>query len=100
MEKKKIIFSESLNKFIDRFSEVKRGHFVNKDHEEFESLIFCNNLKDGKNRFCNFSSKLGTLSNAQLKADKDNLMVIAFEGNDHYTLCKKSEKAWETVDLK
>lgn len=96
---KKIIFSESLPLFRQRFTEVKRGHFVNKNHEEFESLIFCNNLKDGKNRFCNFSSKLGPLSNAQLKADKDNLLVIAFEGNEHYTLCKKSEKAWESVDI-
>lgn len=96
---KKIIFSESLNQFAGRFSEVKRGHFVNKStNEKFDSLIFMGH-KDGKPRFCNFSSKLGTLSNSQIKADRDNLQVIAFEGNSHYTLCRKGNGAWETVDL-
>lgn len=99
MEKKKIIFSESLNQFAGRFSEVKRGHFVNKTSgENFDSLIFMGH-KDGKPRFCNFSSKLGTLSNAQIKADRNNLQVIAFEGNTHYTLCRKGNGAWESVDL-
>lgn len=96
---KNIIFSESLPVFRQRFTEVKRGHFVNKTtNESFESLIFCGH-KDGKLRFCNFSSKLGVLSNAQIASDKENLQVIAFEGNDHYTLCKKGNGAWESVDI-
>lgn len=45
-----------------------------------------------------FSSNLGELSPAQIKAQKDELQVVELESGS-YKLCKRGTDSWESVDL-
>lgn len=45
-----------------------------------------------------FSSNLGELSPAQIKAQKDELQVVELESGS-YKLCKRGTDSWEAVDL-
>lgn len=45
-----------------------------------------------------FSSNLGELSPAQIKAQKDELQVVELESGN-YKLCKRGTDSWESVDL-
>lgn len=45
-----------------------------------------------------FSSNLGELSPAQIKAQKDELQVVELESGN-YKLCKRGTDSWEAVDL-
>lgn len=72
------------------------GEFSNSETgETFKSCIF----EEGNTRvFVSFSSKLGELSPRQIAAQKDSLQVVQLESGT-YKLCKKSDSAWEDVDL-
>ena len=63
--------------------------------ETFKSCAFI----DGSSiTLVGFSSNLGELSPAQIKAQKDELQVVELESGN-YKLCKRGTASWEAVDL-
>lgn len=63
--------------------------------EPFRSLAFVNG---GKVTLVGFSSNLGELTPAQIKAQKNDLQVVQLESGN-YKLCKSGADQWETIDL-
>lgn len=63
--------------------------------ETFKSCAFING---GAVTLVGFSSNLGELSPAQIKAQKDELQVVELESGN-YKLCKRGTDSWEAVDL-
>lgn len=70
--------------------------FVNNETgEAFKSCMFTDD--EGNRTIVNFSSKLGELTPAEIKAQKSELQVVQLESGT-YKLCK-SGSTWEDVDL-
>lgn len=90
--------SWSLVEFARANGTLKVANFVNKeDGEEFKSCAFVGN--NGKvNCLVGFSSNLGELTPAQIKARKDELQVVELNSGN-YKLCASGADQWETVDL-
>lgn len=92
-----IISSVSLLAFARDHGKMQIGKFVNqKTGEEFKSCIFTDT--DGTRCFVGFSSNLGVLTPAQIKADKGILQVVTLESGS-YKLCYQGRNTWEDVDL-
>lgn len=90
--------SYTLLAFARAHGKMQVGPFVNSETgEKFSSCIFTNEDDDSK-VFVGFSSKLGELTPAQIKAQKDKLQVVELESGKYY-LCKKGDGNWEDVDL-
>lgn len=90
--------SYTLLAFARAHGKMKVGPCVNsKTGEKFPSCIFINEDDDSK-VFVGFSSNLGELTPAEIKAQKDKLQVVELESGNYY-LCKKGEGNWEDVDL-
>ena len=89
--------SWSLVAFAHSHGKMKIAPFVNSETgEAFKSCAFV----DAENNvtLVAFSSKLGELTPAEIKAQKDNLQVVMLASGT-YKLCKRSENNWEDVDL-
>lgn len=85
--------------FIHRPSHVKMNlaPFTNQETgEEFKSLVFT--CQDGSKEFVAFSSKLGELTPAELKAQKHDLQVVQMRDSGNYILCKTGS-IWEELDM-
>lgn len=85
-----------------RGPKMQVGNFTNgKTGDKFKSCIFTNN--EGTATFVSFSNNLGVLTPQQIAAQKDELQVVELETegyeDHHFSLCKKGENNWETVDL-
>lgn len=88
-----IAASTTLVSFLGTAS-LKRGKFTNSaTGESFESLI---RVAPEGNTFIGFSSKLGPISNAEIKAGKDTLLVVTLDSGYH-CLCRPGENSWEDV---
>ena len=100
----KIIGGWSLLAFRSNYAGVHIGEFVNKKTgERFPSLVFDSKEVDEEGKpkertFVHFSSKMGPLTNKQIKEQKDSLRVVKLESGN-YSLCKEGENAWEDVDI-
>ena len=87
--------SWSLKDFRAEKGKMRIGDFVNKTTGEvFKSCIF----GETDFTFVAFSSKLGELTPAQIKAQVDSLQVVQLESGN-YSLCKVGENQWEDVDI-
>lgn len=64
--------------------------------ETFRSCAFVSS--DGAVTLVGFSSHLGELTPAQIKAQKESLQVVLLKSGN-YKLCKVGTDNWETVDL-
>ena len=90
--------SWSLLAFAKAHGKMQVGDFVNKDTgEAFKSCIFTN-PENNSRCFVAFSSKMGELTPAQIKAEKDNLQVVELE-SCNFSLCHQGINAWEDVEL-
>ena len=90
--------SWSLMAFAKSHGKMQIGSFVNKETgESFKSCAFTN-PEDNAVTFVSFSSKMGELSPAEIKAQKDDLQVVELESGN-YSLCQRGENAWQDVDL-
>lgn len=90
--------SWSLVEFARKNGELKIASFVNKDDgEAFKSCAFIGPDKK-VNCLVGFSSNLGELTPAQIKARKDELQVVELNSGN-YKLCATGADQWETVDL-
>ena len=90
--------SWSLLAFAKAHGKMQVGDFVNKDTgEAFKSCIFTN-PENNSRCFVAFSSKMGELTPAQIKAEKDNLQVVELESGN-FSLCHQGINAWEDVEL-
>ena len=88
-----IAASTTLVSFLNGAS-LKRGKFTNSaTGESFESLI---KVAPEGNTFIGFSSKMGPISNAEIKAEKDTLLVVTLDSGYH-CLCRPGENSWEDV---
>lgn len=101
--KRPIHTSYSLLAFARKFGPVMQiGSFTNqKSGDQFKSCIFTQ--PDETHTFVGFSSNLGELTPAEIASRKNDLQVVEFEpdeeGKVHYSLCKKGQNSWQTVDL-
>lgn len=116
-----IVNRESLRSFFTTYRPMKRGTFLNKESgEQFSKLIFpdfsvykgddgiqhvvrTNAIPEAKKKDSSylqvgFSSNLGEITNAELKAQLDQLQVVTLESGS-FKLCKQGEGTWEDVDL-
>lgn len=64
--------------------------------ETFKSCAFVS--AGGAITLVGFSSHLGELSPAQIKAQKDSLQVVELESGN-FKLCKRGTDSWDDVDL-
>ena len=88
--------SWSLISFARTHGTMKLAPFANKKTGEcFKSCAF---VDGDKVTLVGFSSKLGELTSAEIKAQKDDLQVVELNSGT-FKLCKKGEDNWETVDL-
>lgn len=95
--------SWTLLAFRGKFDKMQIGKFTHVDEEtgeeqHFKSCIFSEG--DAKT-FVSISSKLGNITPSDIVQQKDDLQVVEWQTEDKhgYTLCAKSDKAWEDVDL-
>ena len=89
--------SWSLLAFARMKGKMQVGSFANKETgDTFKSCIFTDN--EGNRSFVAFSSKMGELTPAEIKAQKDDLQVVMLASGT-YKLCKRGENNWEDVDL-
>lgn len=108
MTQTKIKNSWTLMNFAAEFgSKVSVATFTNKESgEKFKSLAFRKTREDQKSTLVGFSKKLGELSAAELKTQRDALQVVELpstinkdgEEQRHFRLCKQGQ-GWEEVDL-
>lgn len=90
--------SWSLIAFAKSHGKMQIGQFTNAETgDTFKSCIFTN-PEDNSRCFVAFSSKLGELTPAEIKAQKDELQVVLLE-SDHYSLCRHGASNWQDVDL-
>lgn len=93
----------SLMNFGRAHGNMQVGEFTNQQSgDTFKSCIFTN-PNTGDRCYVAFSSKLGELTPAQIKAQMADLNVVELEpdenGKTHYTLCKAGNNAWQDVDI-
>lgn len=90
--------SWSLREFRDSHGAMKiAGPFTNSETGEiFKSPAFVS--PTGAVTLVGFSSNLGELSAAQIKAQVDELQVVELMSG-HFKLCKKGTDNWENVDF-
>ena len=91
--------SWSLISFARSHGKMKLANFVNKETgEQFKSCAFVD--PDSNETVClvGFSSNLGELTPAQIKAQVDDLQVVQLESGT-YKLCRRGGEAWEDIDL-
>ena len=89
--------SWSLVSFARSHGKMKVAPFVNSETgEAFKSCAFV----DSENNvtLVAFSSKMGELTPAEIKAQKNDLQVVMLASGT-YKLCKRGENNWEDVDL-
>lgn len=89
--------------FKNMFERMQIGKFSHVDEEtgeiqHFKSCIFS---KGDAKTFVSFSPRLGELAPSEIKQRKEGLQVVEWETEEKhgFTLCKKSQDAWEDVDL-
>ena len=93
--------SWSFFEFCRANGKMKRGTFTTVDPDThqprtFQSLVFPDSPKGMT--FLSFSSNLGELSHAELKAQRADLQVVELESGT-FKLCRKGEGAWEDEDI-
>lgn len=89
--------SWSLVAFARSHGKMKIAPFVNSESgEAFKSCAFVN--AENNVTLVAFSSKMGELTPAEIKAQKDDLQVVMLASGT-YKLCKRGENNWEDVDL-
>lgn len=91
--------SWSLLAFASHFDKMQVATCTDGAGEKFKTCVFD---KAGDLTFVSFSKNLGELTPRQIAAMKDDLQVVqclTSEGKSMYSLCKKGNDAWETVDL-
>lgn len=95
-----IVNSWSIDEFKNlKGSDVRRKEFMNKETGElFESLCFFS--PSGGLTLVGFSSKLGTLTDAQIRAQKKDLQITELDSGT-YKLCKKGEldDSWKVCNI-
>lgn len=96
--KKGIKNSWTLVAFARMNGKMKIAPFVNSETgEAFKSCMFVDEDRN-VTAIVNFSSQLGELTPAEIKAQKDTLQVVQLESGT-YKLCKMGNNNWEDVDL-
>ena len=91
--------SWSLTAFARSHGKMKLANFTNKETgESFKSCAFVN--PDTNETVClvGFSSNLGPLTPAEIKAQQNDLQVVELESGT-YKLCHRGGEAWEDIDL-
>ena len=88
----------SLLSFASKYEKAEVVPFTNKEtNEQFKSLVFTD--KNGNVEIVNFSSNLGELTPAEIKAQRASLQVVEMESGTHM-LCRKGQMpTGEEVDL-
>lgn len=94
-----IVESCSLIQFAKAHGRMKIAPFVNKETgEHFKSCVFIDPKDENNKTLCSFSSNLGELSPAEIKAQAADLQVVTLDSGTH-KLCAKGDSAWEDVEL-
>lgn len=95
----KISNSYSLLAFARTYGKMQIArNLTNKETgEQFDSCVFTD--IEGNRVFVAFSSKLGSMSAADIAAQKDKLQVVQMEESGNYILCRQGENSWEDVEL-
>lgn len=89
--------SWTLMAFAAEHGTLKLADFTNgSTGERFKSCAFVDS--DGAITLVGFSSNLGELSAAEIKAQKGELQVVELNSGT-YKLCRAGNDAWETVEL-
>lgn len=91
--------SWSLISFARSHGKMKLASFVNKETgEAFKSCAFVNPDTNETNCLVGFSSNLGELNPAEIKAQANDLQVVELESGT-YKLCRRGGEAWKDIDL-
>lgn len=94
-----IVESCSLIQFAKAHGKMKVAPFINKETgEHFKSCVFIDPNDENNKTLCSFSSNLGELSPAEIKAQAADLQVVTLDSGTH-KLCAKGDSAWEDVEL-
>jgi hypothetical protein len=90
--------SWSLTSFAKAHGRMQLGNFRNSETgDSFKSCIFTDETT-GSRVFVSFSSNLGELSAAEIKAQVSDLQVVELESGT-YKLCHTGNDSWEDVEL-
>lgn len=89
--------SWTLQEFKTEFGTPKIAPFVNSQTgEQFHSLAFVS--PENNITLVGFSSKMGELSAAEIKAQQHDLQIVQ-TASGSYKLCKVGNSTWQDVDI-
>lgn len=88
---------------LTTFATGKRFSMGNCTNHETGEIFpaMCFTTGAGEKQYIKFSSKLGALSPAEMKAQLQELQVVELDKDlkFKYILCKQGESTWEEIDL-